>query len=355
VTSPEGLDLATVGPWLAAQGLVEDAPVEAIRLAGGLSNVTYLVSQGDQQLVVRRPPLGHVMPTAHDMGREFTVLSGVTQGDFPAPRPLAYCDDESIIGARFLVMEYVAGRIISSDAAAEGLTVADASALSAELVDVLAALHAIDAREVGLGGLGRPEGFLARQVARWAKQWELSKTRDLPAIDELLSWLDSRVEGLPADLPWSIVHGDYRLDNAIVDPVEPRIRAVLDWEMATLGDPLMDLATMLIYWSRPGDELRHQIRFAAFVTDRDGFWERGQLVERYAERSGLDVGHLDVCVVLSGLKLAVIMESIRKRTLAGQQLGADSSLADGMAMATDALAEMGLAVAAGGGVDALSR
>lgn len=329
--------------------------MEAIRLAGGLSNVTYLVSQGDRQLVVRRPPLGHVMPTAHDMGREFTVLSGVTQGDFPAPRPLAYCDDESIIGARFLVMEYVAGRIISSDAAAEGLTVTDASALSAELVDVLAALHAIDAREVGLGGLGRPEGFLARQVARWAKQWELSKTRDLPAIDELLSWLDSRVEGLPADLPWSIVHGDYRLDNAIVDPVEPRIRALLDWEMATLGDPLMDLATMLIYWSRPGDELRHQIRFAAFVTDRDGFWERGQLVERYAERSGLDVGHLDVCVVLSGLKLAVIMESIRKRTLAGQQLGADSSLADGMAMATDALAEMGLAVAAGGGVDALSR
>ena len=329
--------------------------MEAIRLAGGLSNVTYLVSQGDRQLVVRRPPLGHVMPTAHDMGREFTVLSGVTQGDFPAPRPLAYCDDESIIGARFLVMEYVAGRIISSDAAAEGLTVTDASALSAELVDVLAALHAIDAREVGLGGLGHPEGFLARQVARWAKQWELSKTRDLPAIDELLSWLDSRVEGLPADLPWSIVHGDYRLDNAIVDPVEPRIRAVLDWEMATLGDPLMDLATMLIYWSRPGDELRHQIRFAAFVTDRDGFWERGQLVERYAERSGLDVGHLDVCVVLSGLKLAVIMESIRKRTLAGQQLGADSSLADGMAMATDALAEMGLAVAAGGGVDALSR
>jgi aminoglycoside phosphotransferase (APT) family kinase protein len=151
------------------------------------------------------------------------------------------------------------------------------------------------------------------------------------------------------------VHGDYRLDNAIVDPVAPRIRAVLDWEMATLGDPLMDLATMLVYWSRPGDELRHQIRFAAFVTDRDGFWERPQLVERYAERSGLDVGHLDVCVVLSGLKLAVIMESIRKRTLAGQQLGADTSLADGMAMATDALAEMGLAVASGGGVDALSR
>ncbi len=355
VTSPEGLDLDAVGPWLAARGLVEVAPLEAVRLAGGLSNVTYLVTQGDRELVIRRPPLGHVMPTAHDMGREFTVLSGVTRGGFPAPAPLAYCDDDSVIGAKFLVMEYVAGRIISSDAAAADLTEADASDLSAALVDVLADLHSIDARVVGLADLGRPDGFLERQVKRWAGQWELSKTRELPAIDQLLTWLDERVASLPADLPWSIVHGDYRLDNAIVDPVEPRIRAVLDWEMATLGDPLMDLATMLVYWSRPGDELRHQIRFAAFVTDRDGFWERDALVERYAERSDIDVGHLDVCIVLSGLKLAVIMESIRKRTLAGQQLGADTSLADGMAMATDALAEMGLAVASGGGVDALSR
>ena len=218
MTSPEGLDLDAVGPWLAARGLVEPGPLDAIRLAGGLSNVTYLVTQGDRSLVIRRPPLGHVMPTAHDMGREFTVLSGVTKGGFPAPQPLAYCDDDAVIGARFLVMEYVEGRIISSDAAAEGLSVADASALSAELIDVLAALHAIDAREVGLGDLGRPEGFLSRQVTRWAQQWELSKTRDLPAIDQLLVWLQDRVATLPADLPWSIVHGDYRLDNAIVDP-----------------------------------------------------------------------------------------------------------------------------------------
>ena len=153
MTSPEGLDLDAVGPWLAAQGRVDPGPIEAVRLAGGLSNVTYLVTQGDRSLVIRRPPLGHVMPTAHDMGREFTVLSGVTQGGFPAPLPLAYCDDDSVIGARFLVMEYVAGRIISSDTAAEGLTAADASALSAELVDVLASLHAIDAGAVGLGDL----------------------------------------------------------------------------------------------------------------------------------------------------------------------------------------------------------
>ena len=176
MTSPEGLDLDAVGPWLAARGLVDDGPVEAVRLAGGLSNVTYLVTQGDRSLVIRRPPLGHVMPTAHDMGREFTVLGGVTQGGFPAPKPLAYCDDETIIGARFLVMDYVAGRIISSDAAAEGLTVADASALSAELVDVLADLHAITARAVGLGDLGRPEGFLSRQVARWAQHWPWARS-----------------------------------------------------------------------------------------------------------------------------------------------------------------------------------
>ena len=353
--SPEGLDLDAVTPWLREQGLVGEGVVEAVRLSGGLSNVTYLVSQGDTSLVIRRPPLGHVMPTAHDMGREFTVLSGMARGDFRAPKPLAYCDDESIIGARFLAMEYVPGRILSNDAAAEGLSTEDAGTLSAELMDTLAELHAVDADAVGLADFGRPEGFLARQVKRWRQQWELSKTRELPEIDALAAWLDGRVERIPTNAPWAVVHGDYRLDNCIVDPVDPRVRAVLDWEMSTLGDPLMDLATILVYWSRPGDELRHEIRFAAFVTDRDGFWDRGQLVDRYAQVSGRDLGHLDVCIALSGFKLAVIMESIRKRTLAGQQLGADTSLADGMARATDALARMGLLIADGEGVDALSR
>ena len=353
--SPEGLDLEALAPWLRERGLVGDGALEGVRLAGGLSNVTYLVSQGDTSLVVRRPPLGHVMPTAHDMGREFTVLSGMERGGFRAPRPRAYCDDDSVIGARFLVMEYVPGRIFSSDAAAEGLSAADAGVLSAELMDTLAELHAVDAAAVGLGDFGRPEGFLARQVQRWRQQWELSKTRDLPAIDALATWLDQRVATIPSNAPWSVVHGDYRLDNCIIDPVQPRVRAVLDWEMSTLGDPLMDLATILVYWSRPGDELRHEIRFAAFVTDREGFWERDALVRRYAETSGRDLGHLDVCLALSGFKLAVIMESIRKRTLAGQQLGADTSLADGMAAATDALAQMGLLVAEGEGVAALSR
>ena len=354
-TSPEGLDLESLAPWLRERGLVGDGALDGVRLSGGLSNVTYLVTQGDTSLVVRRPPLGHVMPTAHDMGREFTVLSGMERGGFRAPRPRAYCDDDSVIGARFLVMEYVPGRILSSDAAAEGLSAADAGVLSAELMDTLAELHAVDAAAVGLGDFGRPEGFLARQVQRWRQQWELSKTRELPAIDALATWLDERVATIPLNAPWSVVHGDYRLDNCIIDPVEPRVRAVLDWEMSTLGDPLMDLATILVYWSRPGDALRHEIRFAAFVTDRDGFWERDALVRRYAEVSGRDLGHLDVCIALSGFKLAVIMESIRKRTLAGQQLGADTSLADGMAAATDALAQMGLLVAEGEGVAALSR
>ena len=208
---------------------------------------------------------------------------------------------------------------------------------------------------MGLGDLGKPEGFLERQVERWVKQWDLSKTRELPSLDSLVGWLRERVASLPRDLPWSVVHGDYRLDNCILDADEPRIRAVLDWEMSTLGDPLMDLATLLVYWSRPGEELRHRIAFASFVTDQPGFWDRSALVERYAQVSGRDVSHLDVCVGLSAFKLAVIMESIRKRTLAGQQLGSDASLADLMGTATDALIDLGLAVADGGGVDALAR
>lgn len=355
-SAPAGLAVDSVVGWLASHDLIDPhQPISARQLAGGLSNVTYLMEQGSDQLVLRRPPLGHVMPTAHDMKREFDVLTGVAKANFRSPTPLAYCADTSINGAEFLVMEYVDGRVLSNDDAAAGLTPADAETLSGELVDVLAELHAIDVEAVGLADFGRPEGFLARQVARWAKQWELSKTRELPAIDELLAWLDTRVAHLPAGMPWSIVHGDYRLDNCIVDGDSPRIKAVLDWEMATLGDPLMDLATMLVYWSRPGDELRHRIRFAAFVTDREGFADREWLVERYARTSGRNVDHLDICLVLSGLKLAVIMESIRKRTLAGQQLGAGTELAEGMAVATDALADMGLAVAAGGGVNALSR
>jgi aminoglycoside phosphotransferase (APT) family kinase protein len=353
--SPEGLDLDRVTPWLTGRGLLAAGlPVGAERLSGGLSNVTYLLTQGTRQLVLRRPPLGHVMPTAHDMAREYAVLSGVTRGGFRAPTPLALCEDIEVNGATFLVMDYVPGRILSSDRAAEGLTAEGASTLSAELIEVLAQLHDIDAAAVGLDNFGRPVGFLARQVTRWGQQWELSKTRDLPTLDALFTWLNQRVSSLPEATPWSIVHGDYRLDNCIVAADEPRIDAVLDWEMATLGDPLMDLATLLVYWSRPGDELRHQIRFAAFITDRDGFWDRSELVDHYARVSGRDIGHLDLCLVLSAVKLAVIMESIRKRTLAGQQLGAGTELADGMAMATDALVQIGTAVADGGGVTALS-
>ena len=353
--SLEGLDLSRVVPWLVQHDvLAPGGDAQARRLSGGLSNVTYLITQADQHVVVRRPPLGHVMPTAHDMAREYAVLRGTASAHFRAPRPLALCEDLEVNGAPFLVMEFVPGRILSSDQACAGLSASDASALSADLVDVLAALHAIDADEVGLGSFGRPQGFLSRQVDRWGKQWELSKTRDLPAIEELFAWLTGHVDALPTDTPWSIVHGDYRLDNCIVAAAAPRIDAVLDWEMATLGDPLMDLATLLVYWSRPGEELRHRIRFAAFVTDREGFWDRDALVDRYATVSGRAVDHLDVCVVLSAVKLAVIMESIRKRTLAGQQLGAGTELADGMAMATDALIEMGARVAAGGGVTALS-
>lgn len=316
VTSPEGLDLDAVGPWLAAQRLVDPAPIEAVRLAGGLSNVTYLVTQGDRELVIRRPPLGHVMPTAHDMGREFTVLNGVTRGGFPAPEPLAYCDDAAVIGAKFLVMEYVPGRIISSDSAAAALTPEEASALSAELVDVLADLHAIDASAVGLADLGRPDGFLARQVKRWAGQWELSKTRELPAIDELLVWLRGRVSALPADLPWSIVHGDYRLDNLLVDE-HNEVAAVLDWEMATLGDPLTDLGLLLVYLRLT----RLDPTGLGNAADAPGFLDESRMLEVYREASGRDLVDMGFYVGLASFKLAVILEGIHYRHSQGQTVG----------------------------------
>ena len=344
MTSPEGLDLDAVVPWLRERGLIGGGDVEASRLAGGLSNVTYLVTQGETSLVIRRPPLGHVMPTAHDMGREFTVLSGMARGGFRAPKPLAFCDDESVNGARFLVMEYVPGRILSSDAAAEGLSAQDAGVLSAELMDTVAELHNVDAAAVGLGEFGKPEGFLARQVGRWRQQWELSKTRDLPEIESLATWLDERVATIPVGAPWSVVHGDYRLDNCIVDPVDPRVRAVLDWEMSTLGDPISDLAVMLVYWTDADDTLRSAVPVAQHITDRPGFWTRSQLVDRYAEYTGRSLDHLDFCSALACFKLAVIMESILARSLQGQQLGTGAGEVDAMRQSTEALTVLGLRV-----------
>lgn len=345
MTSTPGLDLDAVVAWLTEAGTVLAAPVTPHLFTGGRSNVTYRLTGADGKAVVlRRPPLGHVLPTAHDMAREYRVLSGLARTGFPAPGPLALCTDEAVMGCPFLVMDYVEGRVLSSSAATSALDADQAEEVSAALVEALARLHRLAVDAAGLSDLGRPEGYLPRQLDRWTRQWELTKTRDLAEMDALRDRLSDSISALPLDLPWSLVHGDYRLDNVIFAPQGSEVRAVLDWEMSTLGDPLADLALSLVYWTQADDTLRHRIPVAQHLTDGAGFWGRARIVDRYAVLSGLPLDHLDSCTALACFKLAVITESIHARTLSGKQLGAAAGDTHAMGAATVALAEMGLAV-----------
>lgn len=352
-----GVRLEQLHRYLAGQlpELSLERPLDARLLTGGRSNVSYRLNQGDRSWVLRRPPLGHVMPTAHDMRREHRVLTGLSLVGFPVPRPLVLCEDESVIGAPFMVMEYVSGRVLATADDAASISAADATQLSTAFVETLVGLHAVDVAAARLQELGRPDGYLSRQVRRWLQQWERTKTRDVDAVAHLGSWLETRVDALPVRMPWSVVHGDYRLDNLIIERDGTGIRAVLDWEMSTLGDPVADLAVALVYWSRPGETLRHRVPVASGVTDGPGFADRTALVSSYAISSGRDVTHLDMCLALACLKLAVIMESIHFRNLRGQQLGEAARGDVDMSAATDALLDLGHAVMSGEGLDALSR
>lgn len=355
---PPGLRLEPLARWLESVGAPIDAsaPLSAQLLAGGRSNVTYrLTDAHGDSLVLRRPPMGHILPSAHDMSREFRVLHGLGRVGFPVPEAIAECTDAEIIGAPFLVMGYVDGRVIDSQQAAEELAPPEADGVSAALADTLVDLHEVDAAASGLADLGRPEGYVGRQVRRWSQQWELTKVEELADIDRLRHWLEEAVTRLPADLPWSVVHGDYRLDNVILAPEDTRIDAVLDWEMSTLGDPVVDLAVALVYWSQQGDGLRATVPVAQHMTDGPGFWSRAQLIDRYAARSGRSIDHLDVAVALACFKLAVIMESIRYRALSGQQLGTAAGTGDELGVATRSLTALGLAVTRSGTLAGLAH
>lgn len=341
---PAGLPLVSITEWLREHVPAFDAaaPPAAQLLAGGRSNLTYLVTDAaGRRWAIRRPPLGHIMPSAHDLRREFTVLHAVEQAGYPVPKPWAICEDGSVIGTRFLVMDFVDGLVISDSSDAEGLTKEQADSACQQLVAGLAGLHALDAKAIGLSEFGRPSGYLARQVRRWGEQWELSKTREVPEVSVMASWLGEKVASLPPDQPWSIVHGDYRLDNAILDPSCTSLRAVLDWEMSTLGDPIADLAVALVYWTQADDVLRRSVPVAQNVTSGPGFWTREQITERYAALTGRDLANLGFCLVLACYKLAVIMESLHFRSLSGQQLGTAVDRGEDMSGAVEALAQLG--------------
>ncbi len=317
-TVPAGIDFAGVSRYFAQHIPGGDAPLSVSLISGGRSNLTYKVSSPSAAWVLRRPPLGHVLPTAHDMAREYRILTALAPTDVPVPRTLALCEDSTVNGAPFYVMEYCEGVIIAEDLpAGYAESLEQRRDLSLGMIRTLAQLHAVDYDAVGLGDFGRPQGYLERQVRRWHEQWERSVTRPLPAIDELIRRLRNSI---PESPPPTIVHGDFRLGNMMMDPEKPgRVIAILDWEMATLGDPLSDLGYTLMYWTEPGDTPGSAPGSAA--TARPGFLTREELTQEYARASGRNVDHVDFYEVLAGYKLTVIIEGIHHRFLQGQTVG----------------------------------
>ena len=311
--SPPGLDLDRLAAYVSGH-LSLAGPLSGELVAGGRSNLTYRVTDGERQWAVRRPPLGHVLPTAHDMGREFTVLSGLAGTAVPVPRVELLCTDEEVIGAPFYLMDFVDGVVLRDVTVTASLPRERAAALGTRLVEVLAALHAVDPAEVGLSEFGRPEGFLARQVRRWYQQWERSKTREMPALEQLATGLAGAV---PDSGLVGIVHGDYRLDNVMFDKPVERIVAVLDWEMATLGDPLADIGLLWVYTALQQEGLSPANSFAP----DSGFPAPADLVGQYAARTSVPLDRLPWYAALGYYKLAIVSEGIHKRFLAGQTVG----------------------------------
>lgn len=314
VRTSENLDWQRLAEYLkAALPVTGDMHVE--QFPGGHSNLTYLLRFGDEELVHRRPPFGPVPPRAHDMAREYRVLQAV-HPHFPlAPRPYLLCEDTGVIGSVFYVMERRRGLTIrTSEPPPIAGDVDLRRRISGSIVDTLADLHAIDVAAHGLDALGRPAGFVARQIRGWTERWHASKTSDVPDMESLASWLDHHV---PTDVTRpTLVHGDYKLDNVMLDAAQPdRLAGVFDWEMSAIGDPLVDVGILLCYWVHVASANDDAI---ATVTTAEGWFGRDQILERYASRSGRGVEGIALYEVFAVFKLAVVIQQIYARYVRGQ-------------------------------------
>jgi len=309
-----GLDTARLWPWLAERVPELDPDRTVVRqIAGGRSNLTFELADGDTAFVLRRPPLGLTQATAHDMDREHRVLTALAHSPVPVPAPVAFCDDDAVLGAPFYVMAKVRGEVYRTNSDLAGIPVTTRPRIAHELVDTLADLHSVRYRDVGLADLGRPTGYLDRQLRRWARQSAELGATTLPGLDELARGL-ARLR--PESAPTVLVHGDYRLDNVLVD--DAGITAVLDWELATLGDPLADLGTFCMYWDG----------FAGLGLDvpcspgaLPGWPGRDELVARYARRRGVSADRLDWYVAFGYYRIAVILEGVHRRHENGMTIG----------------------------------
>lgn len=317
----ERIDPERVGAHL--EGKLPDArgTPEIQQFEGGKANLTYLLrfprENGEfREYVLRRPPLGPVAPKSHDMGREYKVLSRLNPKYPLAPLAYYFCEEKDVVGAPFLVMERRRGIVIRSELPARFQGQPDLNRRIGEmLVDALADLHTVEPAAVSLNDLGRPEGFMERQIKGWAGRWEAAKTEEVPEFYRLREWLEGHI---PTPPRVSLVHNDFKLDNVMVDGGDPaKAVAVFDWDMCTLGDPLADLGTLLGYWTEPGDsELRKA--FAVMPTEQEGFPSRREVVERYAARTGMDLRHIEFYHLFAIWKTAVVIQQIYVRWHRGQ-------------------------------------
>lgn len=298
----EGIDPEALRAWIIKNvDGVDDAPMETELISGGHSNVTVGVTIGGREMVVRRPPVTAFLPTANDVGREYRFYSALRDTPVPTPQAYAFCDDESVIGAPFYVMERLHGVVPHEAEAVDGMSADDAAALCERFVEVLTAIHGVDYEAVGLGDIGKPTGYLERQVRRWTDQWHRAKIDDDPVIDELAEVLGANIPPSPTS---TIVHGDYRLGNVMLDSATRRdVIGVFDWEMATIGDPLADVGYTMLYW---GTTDRPPIHPSQGCADRPGMFSADELAKRYGDASGRTVDHVTFYVVLAAFKLSII-------------------------------------------------
>ncbi|MGB0119573.1 MAG: phosphotransferase family protein [Solirubrobacterales bacterium] len=309
----EGISQGPVEEWFRERVADLEPPLDYDKIFGGLSNLTYLVTdQGSSRWVLRRPPLGDRLGSAHDMAREVRVVTGLAETPVPVPPVVGFCEDESVTGAPFYVMEFVEGPVLRApEQAALFPDPAQRRRLGEGLIETMAKIHDVNPDRVGLGDLGRRDGYVERQLKRWSGQWEKSKTRELEVVESVHQ---SLLEAIPEQTETTIVHGDYRLDNVIYSPLG-EVAAVVDWELCTLGDPLADLGLLMVYWVEPGDR---QMPFFQPATTEPGFSTRAELASYYAEVSGRDISSLDYFVALGYWKLAIILEGVLARFQKGQ-------------------------------------
>jgi aminoglycoside phosphotransferase (APT) family kinase protein len=317
VRTEEQLDLDALSSYLDWQGFSGGRNIAIEQFPGGHSNLTYLLKlAGGEEYVLRRPPLGPVAPKAHDMVREYRILCAVHPVFPPAPEPALLCQDLSVLGAPFYIMERRRGMVVRRENPLEiGEDVGLRRRVGEALVDTLVQLHSVDASQPPVAAIGKPAGFLERQLAGWFGRWQRSRTRDLAAMDRLMEWLSAR---LPASDDAALLHNDYKLDNVMLDPADPaQVVAVLDWEMSALGDPLVDLGILLCYWPQSGDPPQ-RVESISPVTAMPGWPSRAEVVERYAAKTGRDVSRITYYEIFAIFKVAVVLQQIYHRYHLGQ-------------------------------------